>query len=78
MVDYEILDDRQLLQRVSGQETNALDALYSRYASPVYSMAMFMLKDPALAEEATQDVFLNIWLKAASFNGHGANPRPGS
>ena len=75
MVDYETLDDRQLLQRVSGQETNALDALYSRYASPVYSMAMFMLKDPALAEEATQDVFLNIWLKAGSFNGQRGQPK---
>ena len=29
---------------------------------------MFMLKQPALAEEVTQDIFLNIWLKAGSFN----------
>ncbi|HIN37171.1 MAG TPA: hypothetical protein EYM77_05895 [Dehalococcoidia bacterium] len=34
--------------------------LYVRYQTPVYSLAMFMLKQPALAEEVTQDIFLNI------------------
>ena len=68
MVDYESLDDHQLIQRVSQVDKDALEALYVRYQTPVYSLAMFMLKQPSLAEEATQDIFLNIWLKAASFN----------
>jgi len=29
---------------------------------------MLMLKQPALAEEVTQEIFLNIRLKAESFN----------
>ena len=61
-------DDRQLLRRIVGKDKDALDTLYGRYATPVYSLALHMLKQPPLAEEATQDVFLNIWLKAASFN----------
>jgi len=41
----------------------------------VYSLAMFMLKQPALAEEVTQDIFLNIWLKAGSFNAERGQPK---
>ena len=68
-------DDRQLLRRIVDQDKDALDLLYSRYVTPVYSMALHMLKQPPLAEEVTQDVFLNIWLKAASFNSERGQPR---
>lgn len=75
MVDYESLDDHQLIQRVSQVDKEALEALYIRYQTPVYSLAMYMLKQPALAEEATQDIFLNIWLKASSFNSERGQPK---
>ena len=75
MVDYESLDDHQLIQRISQVDKNALEALYTRYQTPVYSLAMFMLKQPALAEEVTQDIFLNIWLKAGSFNSDRGQPK---
>ena len=67
MVEYHELEDHQLIHRVAQSEKEALEALYSRYSSPVYSLAMYMLKQHALAEEVTQDIFLNIWLKAGSF-----------
>lgn len=73
--DPEGPDDRQLLQRIVAQDRDALDILYGRYATPVYSLALHMLKQPPLAEEVTQDVFLNIWLKAASFNSDRGQPR---
>jgi len=75
VADYESLDDHQLIQRVSEVDKDALEALYVRYQTPVYSLAMFMLKQPALAEEVTQDIFLNIWLKASSFNGERGQPK---
>ena len=68
-------DDRDLLRRITLKDRDALDALYGRYVTPVYSMALHMLKQPPLAEEATQDVFLNIWLKASSFNAERGQPR---
>ena len=68
-------DDRYLLQRIVDKDKSALDLLYSRYVTSVYSMALHMLKQPPLAEEVTQDVFLNIWLKAASFNSERGQPR---
>ncbi len=75
MADYESLDDHQLIQRISQVDKDALEALYTRYQTPVYSLAMFMLKQPALAEEVTQDIFLNIWLKAGSFNAERGQPK---
>ena len=76
MVDYESLDDHQLIQRVSQVDKDALEALYVRYRTPVYSLAMFMLKQPALAEEATQDIFSEHLAEGLQFQ-LGARPAKG-
>ena len=75
MADYEEHEDHELIRQISLLDKDALEALYSRYVSRVYSLAMFMLRQEALAEEATQEVFLNIWLKASSFNADRGQPR---
>ena len=75
MVEYTELDDHQLIYRVAKVDKEALEALYTRYASSIYSLAMFMLRQEALAEEATQDIFLNIWLKASSYKSDRGEPR---
>ncbi|MBM3942970.1 MAG: sigma-70 family RNA polymerase sigma factor [SAR202 cluster bacterium] len=61
-------EDRQLLERTARGEKSALEELYSRYSSQVFSLARYMLGQASLAEEVTQDIFLNIWLKASSFH----------
>lgn len=68
-------EDHRLLERTAQGDEEALAALYAKYATPVYSLARFMLGQPALAEEATQDIFLNIWLKAASYDPGRGGPR---
>ena len=75
MVEYEELEDRQLMHRIAQLDKGALEALYGRYVTPVYSLAMFMLRQEALAEEVTQEIFLNIWLKASSFKSDRGEPR---
>ncbi len=75
MIDYEELDDHHLIDRVASAEKDALETLYSRYSSSVFSLAMFMLKQEALAEEVTQDIFLNIWTKASSYKADRGEPR---
>ncbi len=75
MIDYEELDDHHLIYRVASAEKDALETLYSRYSSSVFSLAMFMLKQEALAEEVTQDIFLNIWTKASSYKADRGEPR---
>ena len=75
MIDYSDFDDHQLMHRVTLEDKGALEAIYTRYGSSVYSLAMYMLKQEALAEEATQDIFLNIWLKASSYKTDRGEPR---
>ncbi len=60
--------DTQLLQRVAAGDREAFFVLYRRYVNLVYSMALRVLGDTALAEEVTQDVFLKIWQKGAMYD----------
>lgn len=75
MIDYQVLEDQELLYRISTGEKDALEAVYDRYSSAVYSLARYMLRSEAVAEEATQEVFLNIWLKASSYNSMRGQPK---
>jgi RNA polymerase sigma-70 factor (ECF subfamily) len=75
VAEYQELEDRQLIQLIAQGEKEALEELYARYSTSVYSLARFMLRHEALAEEASQDVFLNIWLKASSYNPDRGEPR---
>jgi len=74
-VDLKALRDEELLTLVARGDSSALEEVYSRYASAVFSMARFMLRDPALAEEATQEVFISVWRKAASYQPTRGTPK---
>jgi RNA polymerase sigma-70 factor (ECF subfamily) len=50
----------RLLQRAAGGELEAVSELYDQIATPLF--------DTAEAEEAIQDVFVQIWEKAATFD----------
>ena len=53
--------DFDLLTQVARRDQNALMALYQQYGNLVYSLALRVLRQPLLAEEVTQDVFLKLW-----------------
>ena len=53
-VTHEDLTDEQLLGLIVEQQREALETFYRRYAGPVYSLAMQMLRDSGAAEEVTQ------------------------
>lgn len=57
-----------LLAQVTQGDEQALAELYDLTSSRVYSMALYVLKDPAMAEEVTLDVFLQIWQRAGQFD----------
>jgi RNA polymerase sigma factor (sigma-70 family) len=59
--------DEELMQRLAGDEPDALGPLYSRYARLVLHLATQSL-DHSAAEELVQEVFLTVWRKAASFD----------
>jgi len=62
------LADQSLLESIKSGNERALEALYHKYASLVYSVALRILKDTAAAEEILQDTFLYVWSSAAKFN----------
>jgi RNA polymerase sigma-70 factor (ECF subfamily) len=57
-----------LTRRVVSGDEDALLTLYQRHSRAVYSIAIYIVKDPAVAEELLQDVFMTLWQKAYSFN----------
>ena len=67
-MEYAHLEDEALVGLVVAGEEAALEALYERYGRRVFSLALTMLHDPGAAEEVTQEVFLSVWRRAASFS----------
>jgi RNA polymerase sigma-70 factor (ECF subfamily) len=67
-VDFRKLEDNALLKMMSQRQEQALGELYDRYSRLVFSVALNVLVDEALAEEVTQDVFLRVWEKAETFD----------
>ena len=65
---YEAAGDEELLRLIVERHREALEVLYGRYASPVYSLAMQMLRDSGAAEEVTQDAFFSVWRRASSYH----------
>jgi len=61
-------DDDQLLAAMAGGDEAALAELYDRYGRSAYALAVRILRDPALAEDAVQDAFLAAWRTAAAFD----------
>ena len=57
-----------LLQRIAREDQTALGILYDQYGRLIFSIACQILGDDVLAEEVTQDVFLQVWKKAESYN----------
>ena len=64
---YDELPDDQLMTLVVQGDRTAVGALYDRHARAAFGFVFRMLQERARAEEVIQEVFLNVWLKAASF-----------
>jgi RNA polymerase sigma-70 factor, ECF subfamily len=62
------MGDEELVGQVAQGDERALSELYDRYSRPVYATGVRLLGDAHLAEELVQDVFTNVWQRAASFD----------
>jgi RNA polymerase sigma-70 factor, ECF subfamily len=59
--------DEELVEAVAGADENALGELYDRFGKVAYGLAYKILQDAALAEDAVQEAFLQIWRGAGSY-----------
>ena len=67
MRDFEP-DDETLMRRIGERDATAFSQLYDRHADLIYSIALRVLADPALAQDAAQDVFLRLWRNPGAYD----------
>jgi RNA polymerase sigma-70 factor (ECF subfamily) len=60
-------DDEQLIEKVALGDRSAFIALYDRFSTPLFSLALKMLANQTEAEDLLQEVFLSVWNKADTF-----------
>ena len=65
---YVDFTDLELLEKINQKDSRALEELYERYSSILYTLVKKIAPDVKTAEIITADVFVIIWRKAHRFN----------
>jgi RNA polymerase sigma-70 factor (ECF subfamily) len=65
--DHAHLSDEAVVALVARRQESALAELYDRHGRVAYGLALRVLRDPALAEDAVQEAFLAVWRGADRF-----------
>ena len=65
--DLAHLSDEAVVALVGRSDEVALGELYDRFGRIAYGLALRVLRDPGLAEDAVQEAFLQIWRGAERF-----------
>ena len=68
------ISDEALMAGIINRQQHALDQLYARYRPLISKIVMEILPNEADAEEALQDVFMEIWTRAANFDVRKGKP----
>jgi RNA polymerase sigma-70 factor, ECF subfamily len=53
--------DEELMASIRYGRVDALEALYDRYVRTCFGLSMKIVRDPSVAEEVVQDVFVKLW-----------------
>jgi RNA polymerase sigma-70 factor (ECF subfamily) len=61
------LTDGDLIRRVARRDASAFEALYHRFARPVFGLALRRLGDRMRAEDAVQETFAAVWRSARTY-----------
>jgi RNA polymerase sigma-70 factor (ECF subfamily) len=60
-------DDDALIRASQAGDLDAFNLLVQRHERPVFNVALRLLRDVGLAEDATQDTFIRAWQNIGSF-----------
>ncbi len=69
---HETADDRQLMTLIARGDERAMRALFQRHQNRVFGFVFRILRNDALADEITNEVFLEVWRGARNFQGRSA------
>jgi RNA polymerase sigma-70 factor, ECF subfamily len=64
----------ELLRRVARQDVEAFAAFYDSTRARVYGLVTRVLRDPGYSEETTQDIYLQVWRNASSYDPSAGSP----
>ena len=57
-----------ILSAVAKQDRTAFEALYRKTSAHIFSVILRVVSDRAEAEDLLQDVYINVWRRAAAFD----------
>src|SRR6202789_3621340 len=71
-----ITPDPALVTAIRAGDQGAMAALYDRYSSIVYSVALRVLQDTGAAEDVLQNIFMQLWHNPGAFDSSRGNMAP--
>ncbi len=63
-----VTEDQQLMEELQHRQPEALSRLHTRYRAMLKSIVMQVLHDDADADDVLQEIFLQVWDRAASYS----------
>src|ERR687898_1500556 len=67
-MDVRALADEDLIPLMARGDARAFEALYERHSGAAYSLAYRMVGARSVAEDVTQEAFLNLWRSGAHYD----------
>ena len=64
--------DAVLMRRIVEKDQEAFAILFRRYRARVTENLLWIIRDPNLADDLTQEVFLILWNRAGQWSGKGS------
>ncbi len=64
----------ELLRQVARHDVDAFGHFYDQTRARVYGLVTRVLRDPGYSEETTQDIYLQVWRTADSYNPAAGSP----
>ena len=68
MADNDSLTDAEIMLKVAGYDSKALEQLYDRYAPILYTLIKKIVTEKETAEEILSDVFVLVWRQIDQFD----------
>ena len=65
-------EDTELIKRIAKQDQTAVEVLYGRYQVRVFRFILRKVRSEAVAEELTNEVFMEVWRNASRFEGRSS------